>query len=405
MDYPFPIDEDTALLESVSADSAVLRKELYPIVEKSLEDKFNLKQYKDILDKYMANNIACYSSIGPSTRPNRSPSEVTQFLASCGLTEEQIHASLSRIVGNDPKWSNFNTPYNIGIVLSMRYFAKANNNDYLNYSILYLTTNIYQYHFTKYYKYPPNEAIMAYTIANLSNRFKLKKSGTILAAITEITTTCYNTHKSRIAKGGDLDFVKFINDATSRINSFMRKLRGEFEKNYKEQNYLQSEKEDFSDEHYYEADSDSFAVDRITNKVLTNLVVNGPDRKLIELAAKNSAVSVNVLQTCILALVSENNREDIRQIIERLLYLYLNDNPDSHASLRDAGTNKFYVHCIQIYRQSNTTNKNIIEIKAILDKWMEELDMRSKVSTVGSLGNYRKAMFVFFVFTIEKLAN
>ena len=74
-----------------------------------------------------------------------------------------------------------------------------------------------------------------------------------------------------------------------------------------------------------------------------------------------------------------------------------------NASIKDVGTNKFFVYCTRVYRNSNTTNRNIIEIKAILDRWIKELDLRNKVSTIGSLGNYRKAIFTFFVFTIEKL--
>ena len=46
---------------------------------------------------------------------------------------------------------------------------------------------------------------------------------------------------------------------------------------------------------------------------------------------------------------------------------------------------------------------HILNIKAILDNWIDILGLKSKVGTVASLGNYRKAIFTFFVFTIEKL--
>ena len=49
----------------------------------------------------------------------------------------------------------------------------------------------------------------------------------------DIMETCYATHKSRLDKCMDIDILKFINDATSRINSFMKKLRNEFEENIK----------------------------------------------------------------------------------------------------------------------------------------------------------------------------
>jgi hypothetical protein len=382
--------------------SAVVREELYPIVAKSLDDKKNQKLYKENIDKYMAAHIDSYTSVGPSTRPTLSPSDVSRFMQVVGLDDKTVTETLKKVKGNSSNWKNFNSPYNIGIVLSIRYFGKAKNDEQVHNGLLYMVTNIYQYMFWKYWKYPPNEAVMAYTIANLSQRFKLKKSGTILAALMDIMETCYATHKPRIDRCQDIDILKFINDATSRINSFMKKLRSEFEENIKNDNYLQSEHDDYSDEHFYEADSDSFAIDRITNKVLTNLVVNGPDRKIVELAAKNCTVSINTLQTSVLTLISEDNRDDIRKMIECLLALYLNGNEG--ASVADIGTNKFYVYCIRVYRNSNTANKNIIEIKRILDKWVEDLNLRQKVSTVGSLGNYRKAIFLFFVFTIEKLA-
>lgn len=389
----------------IDAKSKEIVTELYPKVETAFKNSDNIKKYKSNIDHYMARNINAYSSAGPSTRPTISPSDYNNLYNILGLSDSEIQAVLKRIKGNGGESGKFfNNPYNIAIVLTTRYFSLKKNKDMIDVSLTYLNTSIYQWMFKKYYKvFDPNEAVMAYTLANLTQRFKIKKYGTILATLTDITKTCYETHKTRIEEGTDLNIAKFINDVVSRMNSFMRKLANAYNENYKDQKYLQSEKEDFSDESYYEADNDSYAIERISNKVLTNLVVNGPDRKLIELAAKNSNVSVNVLQTSIMALVTENNRDDIKRVIECLLSLYLNNNPDKNASLKDIGTNKFYVYCIKIYRQSNTSNKNINEIKEILDKWIDDIDLKKKVSTVGSLGNYRKAIFTFFIFTIEKL--
>lgn len=394
---------DSIMEAAIKGDSAVLRNELFPIVAKSLAKKDNQVRYTSIIDKYLAKNTESYSSIGPSTRPSRNPSEVAEFILICGLTEEMIKTALTKVAGNNPAWKNFNTPYMIAIVLSIRYFGKVKDQKMLHNSLLFLVTNIYQFMFNKYYpRFEPNQMAMAYTIANLSQRYKVKKSTTILGTIMDVMNVCYETHKQRLEKGTDIDFLKFINDATSRINSLMKNICIELNENLKEGKYLQSEHEDFTDEGYYEADSDSYVIDRITNKVLTNLVVSGPDRRLVEMAARNSEVSVNMLQTYILTLSAENNRDDIRAMIERLLALYLNDNSGANAA--DIKTNKFYVYCIKVYRQSNTVNKNIIEIKKILDKWTVELDIKSKTTSPGQLGNYRKAIFLFFIFTIEKLA-
>jgi hypothetical protein len=389
----------------IDSKSRELVLKLYPKIESALNKPEKVKIYKSNIDKYMAKNISSYTSAGPSTRPTISPSDYTNFYDIFGLTEKDIKEVLKSIKGNSgTSGKYFNNPYNVAITLSIRFFSIKNNKEMINTGLTYLNTSLYQYMFYKYYPtFNPTESVMAYTVANLSQKFKIKKFGTMLATLTDITTTCYETHKKRLEEGSDLNIAKFINDVASRMNSFMRKLANEYNENYKEQKYLQSEKDDYSDENYYEADSDSFAIDRISNKVLTNLIVNGPDRKLVELAAKNSSVSVNMLQTVIMQIITERNKNDIKMVIECLLSLYLNNNPDEEATIRSVGTNKFYVYCIGVYRQSNTNDTNIKKIKEILDKWVDETNLEKKVSTVASLRNYRKAIFVFFVFTIEKL--
>lgn len=385
------------------ADSNVMKTELYPTVHKTLTQSDAQKAFRTNIDKYMALNINAYSSIGPSIKPIFGEDEANKLIAVTGLTNEQIRACLTKVSGNNSSWKNFNSPFNIAIVLAIRHFAETKNQEQLDNGLLYMIANIYAYIYRKYYsKFAPNEAAMAYTIADMSNRYKLKRSGSLLATLVDLAHVCYNTHKDRIKRCTDTDILKFVNDMTTRINAFMRKVRNELEENLKSGKYLQSEHEEFGDELYYEADSDSYAIDRITNKVLTNLVVNGPDRKLVELAAKNSSASVNILQTSILTLVSEENRDDIQRMIELLLSLYLHDNPNTVA-IRDIGTNKFYIYCMRVYRQSNTLNKNIIEIKAILDRWIDDLELKKKVGTEQTLGNYRKALFTFFVYTIEKM--
>lgn len=384
------------------SNTSVIKDDLYDIVAKSLSDKSNDLKFQQNIDRYMAANLPSYASPGPSIRPYFQQTDVASLIQVTGLTPELIKETLGKIKGTNADWKNANTPFNIAIVLAIRYYTLQKNEDRINQGLLYMIAHIYAFMYFKYFKHRPNEAAMAYTIANMSYRFKLKKFGTLLGALVDITRICYDTHKDRIIRGNDIDNVKFINDVTTRINSFIKTIRDEFGTNIKNKNYLQSEHDEIGEDVYYEADSDVYAIDRIVNKILTTLVVNGPDRSIINLAASNSQVSKNNMQTYTMVLISEQNREDIRQMLESLILLYLTNNPDSKASLRDIGSNKFFLYCLRVYRQSNTSDKNIIQIKKILDKWIDDLGIAQQIGTPTGIGNYRKAIFTFFVFTIEK---
>ena len=62
------------------------------------------------------------------------------------------------------------------------------------------------------------------------------------------------------------------------------------------------------------------------------------------------------------------------------------------------------IYCLQIYRRSNTTDKNIIKIKAILDKWLKDLGLMDKTNRTATIVSFRKALFTFFVMEIQKIA-
>jgi hypothetical protein len=216
--------------------------------------------------------------------------------------------------------------------------------------------------------------------------------------------TAYNHHKKAIIDGDDKAFVKYIQDVHTRLNSLIKNIAREYYDNYENQRYLKTEHESFEDESYYEADSNSYVIDRLTNKVVTHLVVNGPDMKLVQLAAKTNSVSVNELRNYTQTMVNEKQREDIQSIVEALLFLFLNS-PDEHHTASDIGTNTFMIYCLQVYKRSNTTDKNIIKIKDILDRWLDELGLTAKVSRTATIVNFRRALYTFFVMSIQKIAG
>ena len=60
------------------------------------------------------------------------------------------------------------------------------------------------------------------------------------------------------------------------------------------------------------------------------------------------------------------------------------------------------IYCLKIYKRSNTTNKNVIKIKAILDKWIDEVGVKENTGREATVLNYKKSFYTFFVLSIEK---
>ena len=58
---------------------------------------------------------------------------------------------------------------------------------------------------------------------------------------------------------------------------------------------------------------------------------------------------------------------------------------------------------MEIYKKANTTDANIVRIKQILDDWISKYSGQYKKSNaVGTVNAFRKALYTFFVLTIQK---
>lgn len=390
--------------------SKIIVDSLYSKVESSLKNKENLKMFKTNLDKYMAQYAEIYAAPGPSKRPVFSEKNIKDFFDVVGLTGAEINSTLEKVKEEfNSQLQVASTPIYTPISLAFRYFLTKNDKENVDRCIGYLIVAMYPALHWRYFKQfgkEPNPAAMAYTINNLSNKFNLKHANSLWEALMELETTCVEYFKKDLIRGADNDIIRFINSSRTRMNSFLRKITNEFMSVLSSKKYLGKEFESFEEDNYHEADSDTYAIDRIVNKVVTSLVVQGPDMRLIDMSAKNCKVSVNLLRSYVTTMVGGEHREDIQAIIESLLYLYVqSDGSDNQGhSVSEVGTNNFFIHCMKVYKKSNTIDENVIKIKNTLDRWLVELDVAEHTSRKGTINDFRRALYMFFVLTVVKLA-
>ena len=380
------------------ADMYIL-KELYPVVEKALDKKENTIMLKNAVSDYLDRNNEKLTTIGPVYQTVFSDMDKEKLYNAIELRPEKILEVLRKSPSVKGDGNVIKNPFNTGITLAIRYYTMKNNEEMVNACLIYMVLSFYPSIFFKFFKFEPNEQIMNYTINNLSNKFKVKQLGTIYAALIDTAQGAYKLHKPRLVKCTDKDIVAFILDVKTRLNSLMRKISVEFYKVHEKNLYLNTDYDRYEEEDYHESDSNSYAVERLTNAVVLKLIVNGPNMRIVNTAAKFCQVSVSELRNYVNTIVNNENREKIKEIVESILFLYLFDSQNTEHDIRN--NNKFLLYCLEMYKKSNTTDKNIIKIKSILDEWLEDLGTYKKTQRLATINNFRRALFLFFVITIQ----
>lgn len=376
--------------------------DIYPVVEKSLNDPKNISKYRRIIGEFIDKNHEILSDIGPTKMMYFTDYEKNQLYNLLGIDQKIIKQAKSK--SRDIKSTGLNVadPYKFLMSMIIRYFSIQNNEQLTRMSVFYLGCSFYPTLFTKYWKFTPSRKVMEYTINNLSNKYKIKQFGNLMRTLEDISYGAYLLYKDMLITGNDKDIVQFILSLKTRLNSFFKQIANEWYKNYENGNYIDSEFESNDAENFREADSSIYTINRLVENISIKLIVNGPPVKLITLVANNNQVSVNELRNYIMSMIVNDNMNEIKTVIESILMLYLYDERNSS---KEINSNKFLLYCLDTYKRSNTSNKNIITIKKVLDSWLERLDIYKKTQRIATINSFRRALYMFFVMSIQYYNN
>lgn len=381
--------------------TSVILANIYPKVEQAFTSKETQRKFSAIVASYVDRNVNRLSTAGPSKRTLFSDMERNKVYDLVNFDPKICKAIVKQSNYIKASWKIVNDPFNLVMMMILRY-AKLNKLDQINQlAVTYLTLSMYPSLHYKYFKFEPNEAIMQYTINNLSNKFKVKQVGNILQALVDTTALADKTYDKNIRHANDKELTDYINAYKTRLNSLIKKIRDAFEKDYRSGNYMNTERDNEDENDFKTSDSNSLLIQRIVDQVVLKLSVNGPDSRIVDISAKMNQVSVNETRNTLNQLTQNKDESvNIRALCESILYLYL-FNGENHVN--DLNGSKFLTFCLAVYKKSNTNDENVIKVKSILDTWIEKYsETYRKTQRVATLNNFRRALYTFFVFTLQR---
>lgn len=381
--------------------TSVILANIYPKVERAFTSKETQRKFSAIVASYVDRNVNRLSTAGPSKRTLFSDMERNKVYDLVNFDPKTCKAIVKQSNYIKASWKIVNDPFNLVMMMILRY-AKLNQLDQINQlAVTYLTLSMYPSLHYKYFKFEPNEAIMQYTINKLSNKFKVKQVGNILQALVDTTALADKTYDKNIRHANDKELTDYINAYKTRLNSLIKKIRDAFEKDYRSGNYMNTERDNEDENDFKTSDSNSLLIQRIVDQVVLKLSVNGPDSRIVDISAKMNQVSVNETRNTLNQLTQNKDESvNIRALCESILYLYL-FNGENHVN--DLNGSKFLTFCLAVYKKSNTNDENVIKVKSILDTWIEKYsETYRKTQRVATLNNFRRALYTFFVFTLQR---
>lgn len=408
-------------LTEAASDSHIMIEKLYPKIAAVLGTTQGDRKFKQLVGQYMDRNSEKLHTPGPTYLIPFTAAEKAQYAALFGF-EYKLHGSIKEqkikipevdslideVVSSLGNKSDFKLLKGNQIFwifyCCIRFYHLKKDQKGLNTALAIYALADYPAVFSLFFRYGADEAVMQYTIDNLTEKFIIKQQGNIFGALFVSITNTYNFLKPYMKDGSDKELIRWIQRIRNDQKSMIKKICDQYMKNHAAGLRVSLTKDTFSDEVRVDVDEQNktSTVEAVGRKVTLKLLTQDINLKLVTMVSKISSVSVSECRFYIAKILTDKYTDEIQRFIESLIFLYLYD---ENRNVEDINSKHFLHWSEETFRKTNANNDNIRRIKETLNKWAKEIGVHDKYKRDASRVSYKKAIFFYFIFCIQAYNN
>lgn len=397
-------DIEPMYFSEASSDSFtyIIKDELYPKIDAVLSTDQGKRNFNNIIGRYVSRNNDKLTTSGPQYLIPFTMKDKQEYFDLFSISDTEVAALVDKItkqVNDKANWRLFkNNPIFFIFYCCIRYATLAKDSKLLNSALIAMALSVYPSIFAKYFRYEPNPNIMQYTIDNLSNRFIIKKSNHIFGTLTYSIQSSWKFHEKDFSRGADQDVIRFIQRIRNDQNSLLKKIANAYQTNYKKGLFVTTQVDAYDDNINVDNVNNTNKVEALSNKIVLSMLTNGVDLRIADFASNAAQVSKLDLRNYISLIINEKESETMKEFISSILFLYLYT--DSHEP-DDIRSKEFIGYALQLFKKTNSKDKNVTNIKTTLDKWGTSSGIYRKFSRSATRVDYTKAIFMYFILSIQ----
>lgn len=421
--FEMGLNEDISelnLFNEAASDTHIIIEKLYPRVEEILSTPQGDRKFKQLVGQYMDRNSQKLRTPGPTYLVPFTSNDKAQYCELfaleyklTGSTREQkikipyVDDLIDQVIQQLGSSSDFKLLKGNQIFwifyCCIRYYHIKKDEKGLNTALAIYALADYPAVFSTFFKYGADPAVMQYTIDNLTEKYIIKQQGNIFGALFVSIQNSYSFLKNWMGDASDKEIIRWIQRIRNDQKSMIKKICDQYMKNHAAGLRVVLTKDTYDEVPLdVEAQNKTSSVEIVGRKITLKILTQDVNLKLISIVARISGVSISECRFYITKILTEKYSEDIQRFIEAILFLYLYD---ENKKAEDINSRYFLHWSEDLFRKTNSNNDNIRRIKQTLDKWAEETGVHDKYKREASRVSYKKAIFFYFIFSIQAYNN
>lgn len=385
--------------------TSIIVPELYPIVSSAISK--NQTKYINFLSKFFqARSADIYDTI-PQARILFTAEDTNNYFLALNINPKDVESILSKTYYWD---MNFNprcmkVPLVPTQMMVIRHFLKHNDRKRAEISSIYLafSGNFYPSIHSQKFIYPPKRHILEYVVNNvLSQKFDLKREGTVFGAIKSICRTWLDTYEKKLCNddADDEDIADIVQQLHGRIKSFLGNIVAVFKDVYQNSDaYLSYDSDSYEQDNFRLAENDSIKAEGYVENAMNKITTHGVDLSICK-KCKDANVKTDEIKSIIEGIQDDpQNLMEVKELLRIMVSEYM-------ANSENKSVTGLEFIAKSITPKPNTKNPNIIREKEIIEKWLDENspNYRKRKSRLATKISYFKSLLKYYALTIS-LAN
>lgn len=385
------------------ANTTAIVKEVYPLIEASLNRSGGVKKYKDCVQRHIEHNPAMFNNI-PNNRLVYGKDEIDDLFNSLGITPAEVTAGLSHTFFWKMNYSPIaaKDPTTVAALCVIRYFVMKNDSKNAELATIYFAFTGKMYPSVHYnsFNFLADDAdnVMNYVVnTQISNKFAIKKEGNVFNVVRNICITWLKSYASRIKKLSDDDVGYVIKQMRNRLSSFLKNFAELYYDAYADKDYINYSSDNYSDDNFRMADTDTLRADRYTEAAMTYITTHSIDYGICTTCADQNVKKDEVKEIMESILKNSTNLPLLRELMENIIADYMRNSKE-----KDVRDMSFITYSIAT--KPNAKDANIVRIKNIIYEFLEDnsANYRRRKNRLATQNSYYKAVLEYVVLIINK---
>ena len=345
--------------------------------------------------------------IAPIDRIVFSKEDEDKFFTVLGISKQEVTATLEKTYYyNMPGFTNDYTStakdeHSMLALTVLRYFIMTKDKTNTELAMLYLAFSgkIYASAHSKSFNIVPDNYrhVMEYAINNMSNKYDIVKTGSVIGTIRSLCNTWMESYKDRFKDYDDEDAVYLIQQLKSRVSSFIKNVASEFYKAFENKDYITYDSDNVSSDDYHLADSDSLKLERTIDKTFNKLETSTTDFTLCKRSIGNDPnVGVDELRAIIDSIMTNpENFSLVKELIRNICTFYF-----INGKTKDVRSVEFL--SFSISPKPNSKDELYLRNREILETLLLKNSTKYKTRSkrIATKISYNKVLLTYFVLFI-----